>query len=307
MGNTEVATRSAAALATRSAALQRESKSAATLDAYRRALGKIQAWADAQPLSDGLCAEYLAYLDDKGYAPSTAAQAVAAVKWAAETAGTPSPARRQTAAALAGFRRRAQGRGRGQSSPLTADAAAAIAATARLPRRKGRGMESAATAARRGAVDIALVGLLFHAGMRRAEVAALEWDDVTDAEHTPGALLVRVRRSKTNQTGDTPDVRMVKNGFAAALQSLRGDAAEGRVFGLTPQTINNRVRAAARAAGLQGSITSHSGRIGLATELVIRGASTADVQLAGGWKTGRMVAHYAAGARAELGAVARYL
>ena len=37
-----------------------------------------------------------------------------------------------------------------------------------------------------------------------------------------------------------------------------------------------------------------------------RCASTADVMLAGAWKTARMVAHYSAGARAERGAVARY-
>ena len=38
-----------------------------------------------------------------------------------------------------------------------------------------------------------------------------------------------------------------------------------------------------------------------------RGASTTDVMLAGNWKTSWMVAHYAAGATADRGAVARYL
>ena len=48
-------------------------------------------------------------------------------------------------------------------------------------------------------------------------------------------------------------------------------------------------------------------RGGCNKRLTSRGASTADVMLAGGWKTSRMVAHYAAGATAERGAVARYL
>ena len=65
--------------------------------------------------------------------------------------------------------------------------------------------------------------------------------------------------------------------------------------------------AAARAAGIEARLTAHSGRVGLASELTARGASTTEVMLAGNWKTARMVAHYSAGAPAERGAVARYL
>ena len=56
---------------------------------------------------------------------------------------------------------------------------------------------------------------------------------------------------------------------------------------------------AAKAAEIEGRITGHSGRVGLATELTIRGASTADTMLAGGWSTSRTVARYAAGAKAQ--------
>ena len=48
-------------------------------------------------------------------------------------------------------------------------------------------------------------------------------------------------------------------------------------------------------------------RVGLASELTARGASTTEVMLAGNWRTARMVAHYSAGATAERGAVAKYL
>ena len=41
-------------------------------------------------------------------------------------------------------------------------------------------------------------------------------------------------------------------------------------------------------------MTAHSVRVGLASELTSRGASTADVMLAGNWKTSRMVVHYSA-------------
>ena len=76
---------------------------------------------------------------------------------------------------------------------------------------------------------------------------------------------------------------------------------------LSPQAVGLRFTAAAEAAGTERRVTAHSGRVGLASELTSRGASTTDVMLAGNWKTSRMIAHYSAGATAERGAVARYL
>ena len=77
--------------------------------------------------------------------------------------------------------------------------------------------------------------------------------------------------------------------------------------GLSPLQIQRRFTAAARAAGIEARVTAHSGRVGLASELTARGASTTEVILAGNWKTARMVAHYSAGATAERGAVRKYL
>ena len=68
-----------------------------------------------------------------------------------------------------------------------------------------------------------------------------------------------------------------------------------------------RFTAAARAAGLGPCITAHSGRVGLESELTAHGASTADVMVAGNWKSSLTVAHYASGATAERGVVAHYL
>ena len=42
--------------------------------------------------------------------------------------------------------------------------------------------------------------------MRRSEVSAVEWRDVTDATDGAG-VLVAVRQSKTNPDGDTADLR----------------------------------------------------------------------------------------------------
>ena len=78
--------------------------------------------------------------------------------------------------------------------------------------------------------------------------------------------------------------------FAAnAIRTVRADrpdaAPTDRVVGLSPLQIQRRFTAAARAAGIEARVTAHSGRVGLASELTARGASTTEVMLAGNWKT----------------------
>ena len=279
-----------------------------TRRAYLGALARLDAWRGTAPVDDASLAVYLGELFEAGRAPATAALAVAAVRFRAKLAGQPDPAGEATARVLGGYRRTAADRGRGQAAPLSADGLAAILATAARPRTDGRGVESHTTAQRRGRLDAVIAGLLFMGGLRRSEVSALEWRDVSDARDGDGVLLT-VRTSKTNQEGDAADVRYLKNGAAKAIRTLRAaDAAPtDRVVGLSPLQIQRRFTAAARAAGIEAHVTAHSGRVGLASELTARGASTTEVMLAGNWKTARMVAHYSAGATAERGAVARYL
>ena len=278
-----------------------------TRRAYAGALRRLDAWRGAAPVDDASLAVYLGELFEAGRAPATAALAVAAVRFRAKLAGQPDPAGEATARVLAGYRRTGSDRGRGQAAPLSADGLAAILATAERPRTDGRGVESHTTAQRRGRTDAAIAGLLFMGGLRRSEVSALEWRDVADASDGDG-VLITVRTSKTNQEGDTTDVRYLKNGAAKAIRTLRADAAPtDRVIGLSPLQIQRRFTAAARAAGIEARLTAHSGRVGLASELTARGASTTEVMLAGNWKTARMVAHYSAGATAERGAVRKYL
>ena len=252
-----------------------------TRRAYLGALARVDAWRGDDPLTDGVLAAYLGAIFEAGRAPATAALAVAAVRFRAKLAGQPDPAGAATARVLGGYRRTAADRGRGQAAPLSADGLAAILATAERPRTDGRGVESHPTAQRRGRTDAVIAGLLFMGGLRRSEVSALEWRDVADASDSDG-VLITVRTSKTNQEGDAADVRYLKNGAAKAIRTVR-------------------------AAGIEARLTAHSGRVGLASELTARGASTTEVMLAGNWRTARMVAHYSAGATAERGAVAKYL
>ena len=146
------------------------------------------------------------------------------------------------------------------------------------------------------------------AGMRRSEVSALHWADVADAADGDG-VLVTVRRSKTNQEGETTDVRFVKGGVARAIRTLRAaanPAPADRVAPLSPKMVGLRFQAAARAAGVE-RVTAHSGRVGLASELTSRGrvdhrrdaGRELEDEPDGGALLGR--------ATAERGAVARYL
>ena len=286
-----------------------------TRRAYASALRRLDAWLAGRELDDVSLAAYLAELHDAGCASSSASMAVAAACFRAKLAGQPAPAGERTARVLAGYRRTAGDRGRGQARPFGVSDLAAVLATCHRPRRRGRGVESdrprrGHVAAERGRVDAVIAGLLFMAGMRRSEVSALRWADVVDSTDGDG-ILVTVRRSKTtNQEGEVNDVRFVKDSVARALRTLRAATSPepgDRVVPLSAQMVGLRFTAAAHAAGIESRVTAHSGRVGLASELTSRGASTTDVMLAGNWKTSRMVAHYSAGVTAERGAVARYL
>ena len=192
--------------------LAAHSVSANTRAAYRCALRQFDTWRGAAPATDATLAAYLGWLFEQGRAPATAALGVAAVTFRATLAGTPVRGP-QTDRVLAGFRRDGADRGRGQAAPLRADGLAAILATADRPRVTGRGREAGAVAARRGALDTALAAVLFQGGLRRGDAAALEWRDVAPAT-TAGAILVTVRRSKTDQEGTAADVRYLKSGAA---------------------------------------------------------------------------------------------
>ena len=89
-----------------------------------------------------------------------------------------------------------------------------------------------------------IASLLFMGGLRRSEVSALEWRDVSDARDGDGVLLT-VRTSKPNQEGDAADVRYLKNGAAKAIRTLRAAAADAGAHGsgdrVVPATDSEKV------------------------------------------------------------------
>ena len=96
---------------------------------------------------------------------------------------------------------------------------------------------------------------------------------------------------------------------AADVQRIEQALADSRAPATRAQYLS-AWRAWAEWAGLTGNVALPADPAAVAAYLTQRteqGASTTETMLAGGWKTARMVAHYAAGVVAEQGAVAKYL
>ena len=261
----------------------------------------------AQPV---FVAAYLAERGEAGAGISTLRTAVAAIAHEHGSRGAPSPAVHPgVRRVLRGIARRqaSEGRTPQQATALTAEALAAIRATAHRPRTgPGGRTESADHARRRGDMDIAIVTVMRDALLRRSEAAALIWADVERLPDGTGRLTVR--RSKADQAGEGAEL-FISRDAAAALDRIRPEplAPESTVFGgLSGRAIANRIRKAARAAGLEGDSSGHSPRIGMARDLAASGASTTALMPAGRWRSERMPALYARGELAGRGPVAGY-
>ena len=292
-----------------------DARAPSTRRAYAGQWARFEAWcrargADALPAAPVLVA---AYLTERAETARTATVRVAAsaIGAAHRARGADDPtAATGVRAVVAGIARQHAARPDAaprQAAPLSLESAVMLLALAPQPRRTARRVEAARAAAARGLADGAIVALAFCAGLRRSEIAALCWQDVAATER-PGQLRVRVRASKTNPEGAREDYRLLVGGFAAAVDALRkaAEPADGeRVVPLCGRQVNRRLQALAKLAGL-ANVSSHSGRRGLASELVRRGASTTAIQQAGGWQSPQMVARYASAVAVEDGAVARY-
>ena len=177
-----------------------------TRRAYAGALRRLDTWLAGRELHDVTLTAYLAELHDAGRASSSASMAVAAACFRAKLAGQPNPSGERTTRVLAGYRRTAGDRGRGQAGPFSASDLAAVLATCHRSRRRGRGVESDQVAAERGRLDAVIAGLLFMAGMRRSEVSALRWADVVEATDGDG-MLVTVGWFRTRGSPQRADER----------------------------------------------------------------------------------------------------
>ena len=292
-------------------AVFRHAMAANTRASYRGQWRRFTEWARdrgvrALPADPAHVAAYLAErIERAGHKPATlrtAASAIAFIHKAAELADPcTAPEVRRT---LSGATRKA-GKRQKQAAALTADTLALIQATACQPR-PGRGgwRESRATAERRGRVDLALISLMRDALLRVSEAVALTWGDLVTEQDGTGRLLIR--RAKTDPEGEGA-VLFIAAPTMARLAAIREDAAAGdRIFGLRRKQVAQRIKQAARAAGLGDGFSGHSPRVGMARDLARAGIELPSLMNAGRWRSPNMPALYTRNETAGKGAVAQF-
>ena len=281
------------------------SVSANTRRAYEGALRRLALWLGehAVTLNDESLAAYIASLAAAGRAPPSAAMAVAAVKFRARFTGQPSPAGARTAQQLAGFRRKYSGRGAGQVVGISWRVADTVASNSERSDGSIRGLR-----------DAAIISVASDALLRVSEVAALQVSDL-EAE-APNTLTIR--RGKTDQEatgsvaflGDTTICRVRRYLELTGIENgslFRGLTKSGKLLdSLSDRSIRQIIKDRAAAIdSLSGRVSGHSLRVGAAQSLAAAGASIADMQAAGRWKSQAMPGYYSRGQQATRNAVAR--
>ena len=144
---------------------------------------------------------------------------------------------------------------------LDLDCYLAIRKTAYKPRwERGGRLERTASARRRGALDVAMIGLMRYVRLRVSEAAELTWGDVERVRGGSG----RVRVVGAKETG----YREVSADTMKLLLPVRRDAGDDEpVLGMRPNQIARRIDAAARQAGLGEGYSGDSSRLGMIKDM----------------------------------------
>lgn len=116
-----------------------------------------------------------------------------------------------------------------------------------------------------------LLRTLYVTGMRVGELCELTWDRVNLKD---GVILVRSGK------GGKDRVVLIDPETAGELRALRESSgnSNGRVFDVSPRTVQRIVKAAAERAGIQKRVTPHTLRHSLATHLLEAGADIRAIQ-----------------------------
>jgi site-specific recombinase XerD len=254
------------------------SKSDATIRAYRSDARHFSAWCwrnGLEPLPAGVetVAAYLATLATAGLKASSIRRRRAAIAYTHRVAGLEGPTGSEAVKAVVSGIRRSVGTAVTRKAPATAEMIRAVVAD--MP------------SDLRGLRDRALLVLGFAGAFRRSELVAL---DVKDLEAANEGLIIRIKRSKTDQEGQG-DFVSIPHGSrlrpVAALQAWLEAAciAEGPIFrsitkggSVTLERLSDRsvaqiVKSRAEAAGFDATVFSgHSLRSGFVTSALQAGA-----------------------------------
>ncbi len=214
------------------------------------------------PLSIELTAAYLAHCADSGLKVSTITRRAAAIAFAHRSLGCPPPTASEPVKAVLRGIRRQLGSAVEQKAPATARAIAKL--VKRCP-------DSVV-----GKRDRAVLLLGFAAALRRSELAELTVEDLTFG---PEGLVVRIRRSKTDQDGEGATIPVPVGSklkpveaVQAWLATRNGDAGSS-LFGICDRTVAEIVKRYARKAKLDpATFSGHSLRAGFITSALEHGA-----------------------------------
>ncbi|MBO0876140.1 MAG: site-specific integrase [Pseudonocardia sp.] len=248
------------------------------------------------PATAQTLAEYVAYLADADKAPATIEQAIAAIRTRHRLAGHGKhyPDAELALAVLRDHRRdrAAAGRsGQRQALPVLVESLRKM-------------VDTIDPTTPLGARDHALLLLGVVMFARRSEMAALDWDDLTDAAE---GMLIRIRMSKTDTDAQGESVPVLYGAFPgtdpirvlarwrdtlaargiAGGPVLRSVTKGGTIGGrLSTKSINTIVARRARLAGLGDGYSAHSLRAGAATIAHLNGAPVATICRLGRWTPG---------------------
>ena len=263
-----------------------------TLRAYRSDLKHFVAWGGIIPATPARVAKYIAH-HASSLASSTLSRRLIAIARAHTAQGFASPTQSPlVTATLQGVRR---------SCRRTIRQVAPLQKTELLRMLKGlNGLQ--------GMRDAALLLLGFASAMRRSELVSL---DVSDIEMTVQGMLIRLRRSKTDQEGGGRDVVIPRmRGRHCPVRALEtwlnaANIEDGALFRrvscydevmpqrLSAQSVALIIKRCAAEAGLDSSLYSgHSLRAGFVTNAARCGASSASIRGQTGHQSDAMLLRY---------------
>ncbi len=230
---------------------------------YAHEWNRFVAWSEtagkrALPATSEDVAAYLENRAEAGARVSTIKVVAAAIAHNHKYAGFDVPLGHGVARAVLGELTQDDSPGPTRALPLDLDCYLAIRKTAYEPRSgRGGGMERVSNARRRGALDVAMIGLMRDARLRVSEAAELTWGDL---ERVPGGS----GRVRVGETG----FRVVSADTMKLVSLVRRGAGDDEpLLGMRPNQIAIRIGAAARQAGLGEGYSGDSPRLGMIQDM----------------------------------------
>jgi integrase len=165
----------------------------------------------------------------------------------------------------------------------------------------------------------ALIAVAYSTMARRAELVALQLEDISFGRQGDGTVTLRTKGGGEHERYLAPEARAAVERWCQAAGIKEGAVFrrienQGRV-GERTITSAEVARTFKRIAVLLdldpgrplSRISAHSTRIGAAQDLTAAGAALPEIMLAGGWRSPQMPAHYARKLDARQGAMRRWI